>query len=162
MTKESILKKIDKNQKIKAKKFSKLLNQKKNYTIIFDEKKDRINLLQDNKKILTCSYYFYGIIQLNNLWIWGTSIPGVSNEIKENIKKIKKNSKMFKNSNNKRSMFYYQFLTQDVLAITEDIQVYWINSLLLYLDKSIFYLNPTNEKNNLQFINIKKIYEKYI
>ena len=59
-------------------------------------------------------------------------------------------------------LFYHQFLTQDVILITDPIQKEWINKLILYLDNSIYYLNPINHRNNTQFITINKIFEKYV
>ena len=156
-----ILKKIDSNKKSKLKNMSKLMKSKKeNYTIIFT--KDKIKLLLKKKKIFTSNYNLYGIFQPNNLWIWATSIPGQNYSKNYHIKKIRNFAYLFEKSNNKRMLFYHQYLTQDVILITDEEQLNWINKLILYLDNSIYYLNPTNHKNNMQFITIDKIYEKYI
>ena len=156
-----ILKKIDYNKKIKLKKMSKIMKSRKDqYTVLFDEKK--LNLLLNKEKILSSNYNLYGIMQPNNLWIWASSIPGINYPNITHIKKIKNLAHLFEGSINKRMLFYHQFLTQDVILITDPIQKEWINKLILYLDNSIYYLNPINHRNNTQFITINKIFEKYV
>ena len=156
-----ILKKIDSNKKIKQKKMSKLMKSKKDhYTVLFNE--NRINLLLNKQKIFTSDFKLYGIMQPNNLWIWASSIPGINYPNILHIKKIKNLAHLFEGNKNKRMLFYHQFLTQDVILITDPIQIEWINKLILYLDNSIYYLNPSNHKNNLQFVTIHNIYEKYV
>lgn len=156
-----ILKKIDSNKKIKLKKMSKLMKSKKEqYTVLFDENK--IKILLNKEKIFSSNFKLYGIMQPNNLWIWASSIPGINYPDTLHIKKIKNLAHLFEGSNNNRMLFYHQFLTQDVILITDPVQKEWINRLILYLDNSIYYLNPVNNKNNVQFITINKIFEKYI
>jgi len=138
------------------------LNNKKNYTIIFNKLNNNLEIKLNNNKILTSEYNFYGILQNNNIWIWASSIPGTKKSTINKINNIKNFSHLFENNNNKRSLFYHQFLTQDIILITDDIQKKWINSLLIYLDNSIYFLNPKSKKNNTQFITLNKIYEKYI
>jgi hypothetical protein len=156
-----ILKKIDSNKKIKLKKMGKIMKSKKDqYTILFD--KDKLNLLLNKEKIFSSDYKLYGIMQPNDLWIWASSIPGINYPNILHIKKIKNLAHLFENNKNKRMLFYHQFLTQDVILITDPIQKEWINKLILYLDNSIYYLNPINHRNNTQFVTITNIFEKYI
>ena len=61
-------------------------------------------------------------MQPNNLWIWASSIPGINYPNITHIKKIKNLAHLFEGSNNKRILFYHQFLTQDVILITDPIQ----------------------------------------
>jgi hypothetical protein len=157
----NILKNIDSNKKNKLKEMSKILKStKKNYTVLF--KDNMITLTLNKKKIFTSDFKLYGILQPNNLWIWATSIPGINYPNINHIKKIKNMSYLFEGNMNPRLLFYHQFLTQDVILINDEEQIEWINKLILYLDNSLYYLNPTNHKNNIQFITVSNIYEKYI
>ena len=155
-----IIKLIDKNAKKKLKYMKEYLKLNKKYTIIFD-KNDKLNVLLNEKKILNSAYNFYGILDKNNFWIWSTSIPGTNKNIINNIKKIKNLSYLFENSSNKRMLFYHQFLTQNMILITDDEQLKWINYILIYLDNSLYYLNPISHRNNKQFITLTKIYHSY-
>jgi len=160
-----IIKKIDNNYKSKSKDISKILKKNKNYTIVFKDKFDKIELFENNNIVISSSYNFYGIVQPNNLFIWANSIPGVKKNVIDNIKKIKKMSYLFENNNNKRVLFYNQILTNDVILLTEEEHLFWLNKLLTYLDNSLFFLNPLNTKNignNKQIITLKKIYKKNI
>jgi len=38
----------------------------------------------------------------------------------------------------------------------------WINELILYLSNDIYYINFLDSKNNLQFLTVNKIIEKFI
>lgn len=141
--------------------FNKILNEKKNYKIIFD-KKNKLCVQTDDKIILSGDYNFYGIYQENTkLWIWATSIPGVGTNHLKTIRKIRKNDHLFENSHNVKDNFYYQLLTQDVLLINNKQMLSWINELLLYLTNNIFYFNPINEDNNIQFLSLINMKEKF-
>lgn len=160
-----IIKKIDINYKTKSKDISKILKKNKNYTIVFKDKLEKIELFENNNLVISSSYNFYGIVQPNNLFIWANSIPGVKKNVINNIKKIKKMSYLFENDDNKRVLFYHQLLTNDVILLTEEEHIFWLNKLLIYLDNSLFFLNPLNTKNignNKQIITLKKIYKKNV
>ena len=154
--------KIKKYTKNKTIYINKLLDFNKKYKIIFD-KTDYLSIFLDDKKILAGEYNFYGIFQKNTkLWIWASSIPGVPIRHIKNIRKIKKNNHLFENNNNIKYNFYYQLLSQDVLLITDDKMLIWINELLLYLSNGIYYFNPINSDKNIQFLILQNIKEKYI
>jgi len=157
-------KKIVKYNEKQLVKMNKIIDKTKNYKIIFDKINNLLCVYLDNTLILTGEYIFYGIYQKNTkLWIWGSSIPGVpTNQIK-NINKIKKNDHLFEKSEKSKDIFYYQLLTQDVLIIneSESILLNWINELLLYLSNALFYFNPINSQNNIQFLYLINIREKY-
>ena len=76
--------------------------------------------------------------------------------------KLKNMNHLFESSDDKKMTFYYQILTQDVLQISNNDALDWINELLLYLSNDMFYFNPTNSDNNVQFITMSKIKEKYV
>ena len=57
--------------------------------------------------------------------------------------------------------FYYQLLTQDIIYISDNNLLTWINELLLYLSQDISYFNPVNSEGNIQFIGLSKIIEKF-
>ncbi len=104
-----IIKKIDNNYKNRSKVISKILKKNKNYTIVFKDKFEKIELFENNNLVISSSYNFYGIIQPNNLFIWANSIPGVKKNVINNIKKIKKMSYLFENNDNKRVLFYHHY-----------------------------------------------------
>ena len=143
---------------------SNIINFKKKYRITFNRTKDNklLELYSDNIKILVGKYNFYGIYQKSTkLWIWATSIPGINKKYIDNINKIKSFNYLFESSNDIRMNFYYQLLTQDVIYITDNKLLNWINELLLYISQDITYFNPTNSEGNIQFIGLSNIIEKY-
>ena len=79
----------------------------------------------------------------------------------KNIKKIKASEHLFESDSDPKLNFYYQLLTQDVLYITDDKMLDWINELILYLTGDLFYFNPVNSDENIQFLTLVKIKEKY-
>ena len=117
----------------------------------------------DNKLLITGNYNFFGIYQgKHNLWIWASSIPGVDKQVLHNIQKIKLFNYLFEPNEDDKSNFYYQLLTQDVIMVKNEIQIQWINELLLYLSNSLFYFNPINSDENMQFLTLNNIKEQYI
>ena len=163
-----ILKKVEINYNNKYKKISKLLNLENNYTIDFitttsTTEKKLLGLYENNKLLFNGKFNFYGIYQNNNkLWIWSSSIPGINSKQIKKINDIKKFNYLFENNDNEIIIFYYQFLTQDVIVITNLKQLEWINRLLIYLSNDLFYFNPTNSDKNIQFIGLSNIIEKYV
>ena len=143
----------------------KLLNKNKNYIINFYKSGNNklLGIYYNNKLLLSGKYNFYGIYQPNTkLWIWASSIPGIDKCHINNINNIKSFNFLFELNNNNRNIFYYQLLTQDVLVIKNNIELEWINELLLYLSNDIFYFNPINSETNIQFLTLINIKEKYI
>jgi hypothetical protein len=143
----------------------KILDPKKEYLINFQKtgKKKQICFTENKKLVIVGDYTFYGIYQhQTKLWIWASSIPGVDKSHIEKIKSIKKLSYLFESDNNKRISFYYQLLTQDVIQITDDKLLKWITELLIYLSNDIFCFQPINNDDNMQFITLTQINEKYI
>jgi hypothetical protein len=158
----NIVKKIKNYNKNKSKDINKILNLKNNYTINFKNK--LLTLYDDNNnKIIVSEYIFFGIYQpTTKLWIWASSIPGVSKKNINNIENIKKSSYIFDNDDSNESQFIYQLLTQDVILITDKNLLNLINLTLNYISNGLNILNPVNEYNNVQFIGITKIIEKYV
>ena len=152
-----IIKLIDKKTKKKSKEIKIYLKNNKKYTVSF-EKDNKLNIIFNKNSVLNSKYNFYGILDKNDFWIWSTSIPGTHKLIIKNVNKIKNLSHLFENNNNKRMLFYHQLLTQNMILITDKKQIKWINNLLIYLDDSIYYLNPISHRNNIQFITLSKIY----
>ena len=70
---------------------------------------------------------------------------------------------IFEKSEKTKDIFYYQLLTQDVLLIndSESKLLNWINELLLYLSNGLYYFNPINSQNNIQFLYLINIREQY-
>jgi hypothetical protein len=144
----------------KYKNINKMINPKKNYLLKFIEnnKTKLLGFYLDNKLVLSGEYTFYGIYQTTSkLWIWASSIPGISMKNIDKINKIKKMSYLFEDSNNNNLLFYYQLLTNDVLYIENTQYLNLINNLLLYLTDGIYYFNPANSMNNIQFLILNNI-----
>jgi hypothetical protein len=144
---------------------TKLLNKNKNYIINFYKSGNNklLGIYDNNNLLLSGKYNFYGIYQPNkNLWIWASSIPGIDKYHIININRIKSFDYLFELNDEPRNNFYYQLLTQDVLFIKNNIELEWINELLLYLSNDLFYFNPFNTEGNIQFLTLIKIKEKYI
>ena len=160
-----VLNKIKENNELKQKEIGKLLDFKNQYNIDFLKtgKNKLLGITYNNKMIIVGDYNFYGIYQpYTKLWIWASSIPGIEKKHIKNIKKIKEFSYLFEADNDPQINFYYQLLTQDMLLITDDKMIDWINMLLLYLTDDLYFFNPTNSEGNIQFINLLNIKEKYI
>ena len=162
----SIINKIIKNKETKIKEIQKLLDPKKKFTIDFNKNKKNTNTqikIMDNKKLLlVCDYHFFGIYQTTTkLWIWASSIPGISKSNIKYISSLKTFNYLFENDNSDKINFYYQLLTQDTVYIDNNQQLEWIIDLILYLSNDIWCFTPMIE-SNIQFITISKINEKYI
>jgi hypothetical protein len=165
-----IIEKIKNNKVDKNKEINKILNIKKNYNISF--KKDSLyegeNTIvitdEDNNKVLTSEYIFFGIYQSSTkLWVWSSSIPGVSKNQIELVNNIRNKSFIFENDSNKDILFYNQLLTNDVLNLNDsEDSLGKIDDVLLYLSDSIVILKPLNSLGNLQYIGLTKIKTKYV
>lgn len=160
-TNEKIQKYID--EKIKT--ITKIMDLKKKYRIDFIKQgnKKLMGLFEGNKKVIVGEYNFYGIYQPNTkLWIWASSIPGVDIKHIKHAQKIKQFSHLFESDSDVKMNFYFQLLTQDVLFIPEEHMLDWINDLIIYLSEDVFIFNPENSEQNVQFITLANIKEKYI
>lgn len=160
-----ILEKINQIVEQKNKEITKILDSKKKYRIDFfkTDKNKMLGIFDGKKMIVGGQYNFYGIYQpYTKLWIWASSIPGVNTSHIKNIRKLKKSDHLFESETDPKLNFYYQLLTQDVLYITDDQMLDWINELILYLSGDIFYFNPVNSDENIQFLTLVKIKEKYV
>jgi len=159
------LKKINQFVEQKNKEITKILDPKKKYRIDFFKigKNKMIGFFDDTKMVIGGEYNFYGIYQpYTKLWIWASSIPGIDITYIKNINKLKKFDHLFESTTDPKLNFYYQLLTQDVLYITDDKMLDWINELIIYLTGDLFYFNPVNSDQNVQFLTLIKINEKYI
>jgi hypothetical protein len=144
---------------------TKLLDGKIKYRIDFftDGKKKYMGIFNNKKLVIAGNYNFFGIFQPSTkLWIWASSIPGVNINHIKNINKLRTFSYLFESDSNIKSNFYYQLLTQDVVQISNDEMLNWINDLILYLSNDIYYFNPFNSDGNMQFLTLSSIREKYI
>jgi hypothetical protein len=161
-----LLDKINQFNNKKNKEITKLLNSSIKYRIEFfknGKTKNQMGIFQDKKIIIAGDYNFYGIYQpYTKLWIWASSIPGVDKKHIKNIQKIKASNYLFEEDSDPKVSFYYQLLTQDVILITDDQMINWINELLLYLSNDLYYFNPINSDQNIQFISLTNAKEKYI
>jgi hypothetical protein len=160
-----VLEKINKVVEQKNKEISKILDSKKNYRIDFFKtgKNKMLGIFDEKKMIVGGEYNFYGIYQpYTKLWIWASSIPGIDIRHTKHIKKLKSSEHLFESESNNKINFYYQLLTQDVLLITDDKMINWINELILFLSEDLYYFNPVNSDENMQFLTLVKIKEKYV
>ncbi len=162
------MKLIDKIKQLnddKNKAVTKILNSSKKYRIDFfkNGNKNQMGIFDGKKMVLAGDYNFYGVYQpYTKLWIWSSSIPGVDKKHIKNIQKIKASNYLFEEDSNPKISFYYQLLTQDVILITNEKMLEWINELLLYLSNDFYYFNPVNSDENIQFITLTNIREKYV
>lgn len=160
-----VLEKIKQVVEQKNKEITKILDSKKKYRIDFFKtgKNKMLGIFDEKKMIIGGEYNFYGIYQpYTKLWIWASSIPGVDIRHIKHIKKLKSSEHLFESDSNEKMNFYYQLLTQDVLFITDDKMIDWINELILFLSEDLYYFNPVNSDGNMQFLTLVKIKEKYI
>lgn len=161
-----ILTKIDNYKKDKIKEINKYLDFNNNYNISFDANKNNIiNItnIKNKKLIITGEINFYGIYNPNDkLWIWASSIPGINKKQLKQVLKIRSFDHLFEFSDDVRNIFYYQLLTQDTILIDNIKYLEWINNLLIYLSNDLYYFNPSGNLNNIQFITLKNIIEKYV
>lgn len=160
----SIINKIIKNKETKSKEIQKLLDPKKKFTIDFNKKdtNTQIKIIDNKKTVLVGDYHFFGIYQTSTkLWIWASSIPGISRSQIKYISSLKTFNYLFENNNSDKINFYYQLLTQDTVYIDNNLHLEWIIDLILYLSNDIWCFTPMID-SNIQFITISKINEKYI
>jgi hypothetical protein len=161
----NLIKKIKQLNDEKNKSITKLLSPSKKYRIDFfkNGNKNQMGIFDGKKMIIGGDYKFYGIYQpYTKLWIWASSIPGVDKKHIKNIQKIKALNHLFEEDSDAKISFYYQLLTQDVILITNEKMLEWINDLLLYLSNDVYHFNPVNSGENIQFITLTNIKEKYV
>jgi hypothetical protein len=161
----NLIKKIKQLNDEKNKSITKLLSPSKKYRIDFfkNGNKNQMGIFDGKKMIVAGDYNFYGIYQpYTKLWIWASSIPGVDKKHIKNIRKIKASNHLFEEDSDPKISFYYQLLTQDVILITNEKMLEWINELLLYLSNDFYHFNPVNSGENIQFITLTNIKEKYV
>jgi len=157
-----IIKKIKDYNNNKLKEINKIFDFKNKYTINLDNTLLKLYDTSHNKKLVT-EYIFFGIYQpQTKLWIWSNSIPGVNKHNIKIVEDIKKNNNyIFENDESEESQYIYQFLTQDVIIITNNNILNLLTLTLNYISNSLNILTPVNEYNNVQFIGITNIIEKY-
>ena len=162
------MKLIDKIKQLndqKNKDITKILNSSIKYIIDFlkNGNKNQMGIFNGKKMIIAGDYNFYGVYQpYTKLWIWASSIPGIDKKHIKNIQKMKASNYIFEEDTDPKISFYYQLLTQDVVLITNEKMLEWINELLLYLSNDLYYFNPVNSDENVQFITLANVKEKYI
>ena len=157
-----LIEKIKEYNSKQTKEIHKILNPKDKYKINFIKKgkTKQMAVLKDDKPVIIGDYNFYGIYQPDmQLWVWASSIPGVDRKHLQNIRKLKKSDHMFESDSDMN--FYYTLLTQDVILIEDETMLDKLNHLLLYLSGDMYYFNPVNSEENIQFITLAKINEKY-
>ena len=154
-----ILHKIKKNMKQKKKYIKNIVINK----FIIKYKNKKINLIDlNNNLLLSGECNFFGIYNENNkLWMWGNILYGIDKKTLKYIENIKKYHYLFENNDNPKYLFYYLFLTQNVVLIENNEMLKWINQLLLYLSNDLYYFN-IKSNNLMEFITLNNIIEKYI
>lgn len=158
---KDILLKMEKVNKHKLKKISKILNiDKFEYQIeLKDSDENLVYIYLNDKLILIGEYCLLGIYQKKlNLWLWASQSHGINQKTIKRIQKIKMFNHLFEYNTSVKSKFYYQLLTQDIIKIYSDKELSWINNLLLYLSNHLYFLN-IEVNDNLQFVTLRKIKE---
>ena len=145
-----IIKKIKNYKRINLKKLNKKINFKKIIKSKINKKYISFKLKERNVEF---RYNFYGVIK-NDVFHWANVIPGIEGYTINNVKKIKSMSYLFENSKDKKDLFYYQLLTNNMIFISNDKELDMVNSLLMYLDGSLGYFNSINSKGNINLLTI--------
>lgn len=156
-----ILSEINKNLDKKFNDISKILNIKKKYNTKIDKNSDEIIVFENDKKIISAKFDFYGIIKPNGQFYWAYMIPGIDRRFIPTIEKIKDSAYLFENSDNKDMMLYRQILTQDSIILNDD-EIKNLLQLILYLGDNIYFIQSLNSMGNIQLIFLKEIVEKFI
>jgi len=157
-----ILEKIYNYNKKYITNIQKKINTKKRYNDRINKKNNMI-ISEGRNKILVGKYIYLGIYQPDNqLWIWGSSIPGVNQKHIKIINDIKQKNYLFENNDDPDILFIYQLLTNDVILLPDKRKFELINKTLNFLSNSMIIFNPINETGNTQFIGLKSIIEEYI
>lgn len=146
----NIIKKIKNYKRFNLKKLNKKINFSKIIKSKINKKYISFKLKEKNVQF---SYNFYGVIK-NDIFYWANVIPGIKGDTINNVKKIKSMSYLFENSKDKKDLFYYQLLTNNMIFISTDKELDMLNSLLMYLDGSLGYFNSINSKGNINLLTI--------
>ena len=146
----NIKNKIKNYKRINLKKLNKKINFNKVLKSKITKNYISFKLKETNKEF---KYNFYGVIK-NDVFYWANVIPGIKGETINNVKKIKSMSYLFENSKDKKDLFYYQLLTNNMIFISNDKELDMLNSLLMYLDGSLGYFNSINSKGNINLLTI--------
>ena len=145
-----IIKKIKNYKRINFKKLNKKINFNKIIKNKINKKYISFKLKERNVEF---RYNFYGVIK-NDVFYWANVIPGIEGDTINNVNKIKSMSYLFENSKDKKYLFYYQLLTNNIIFISNDKELDMVNSLLMYLDGSLGYFNSINSKGNINLLTI--------
>ena len=92
---------------------------------------------------------------------------GINREVLLYCKKIRSFTHLFENPtklkklDKKRYDFFYQVLTSDSMILSSQIELEWLNELVLYLTGDLYYFNPIMN-DNIQLITFSKIIEQYV
>tara|TARA_Y100000813_G_scaffold197564_1_gene183175 strand:- start:1770 stop:2276 length:507 start_codon:yes stop_codon:yes gene_type:complete len=165
--KENIIKKINDNFIKKQKEIKKIVNLDHNYeTRVSVKNYDVLDFRKDDKFQFSTKFNYYGILDNNNIFHWANTFQGVDVRFMEQIEKIKSYSNIFDKSNDPDHLFYYQVLTSDKFTMDINEQFKFIK-LLMYLDKSFYFIEPMINDNNKAIITLKehknqKFFEKKI
>lgn len=165
--KENIIKKINDNFIKKQKEIKKIVNLDHNYeTRVSAKNYDVLDFRKDDKFHFSTKFNYYGILDNNNIFHWANTFQGVDVRFMEQIEKIKSYSNIFDKSNDADHLFYYQILTSDKFTMDINEQFKFIK-LLMYLDKSFYFIEPMINDNNKAIITLKehknqKFFEKKI
>lgn len=131
------------------------------YIIRFNQDKfNKLSILKDNNIKYVVSFHFIGMINLDeNIFIWSNIIPGVNKNFIKKNKIIKQLKHKFEDFSIKNNELIYQFLTEDLIYLT-DITPEFIKKMFSDLfDKSILLIK--NMDNKFQVISIENILESY-
>lgn len=159
-----IINKINKVIKEKHNNIYKILDKKSKYLIKYNKQGDKkyIDLMKNDKKVITGTFRLLGTYnQTTNLWMWASSLSNSDIKTIKKINKLKYYQYLFESSTDPKAIFYYQLLTQDVINITNNEMLDWINHLLIYLTDDLYFFNPI-QGMNIQFITLKKIKQKFV
>ena len=168
------LKKIDKefNEKEKnlklilGNKFNKIFTKPKNISVeISKTKHNKLEFWEDDSKILfKVKANFHGVMEINEqqliTFYWSNTIPGVDKRFVDKTIKMRNMYKnIFSDSNDKRILFYHQFLNSDQIIIPDN-YLNNIYKLLMYITGDYYYFCPV-VSNVFQVFTLSKVDDQY-
>lgn len=156
-----INKEIKNNAKKKFNSLKKQLDPKIEYNLKINKDNKTVTLFNNDVGVITGEFNFYGVIKPNGIFLWSYMISGVDKRFLPHIDRVKSLSHLFEKFEDKDSMLYHTFLTQDSIYLNDEERIK-ILELLLYLGEDMYFFVQPNLSGNLQLIYLTNTKQKRI
>ena len=161
----TLLKKLFNNSKKKNTILKKYINIKDNYKVSFEKINSikKLVLKKSNHKKLVGDYNVYGMYnKQSELWTWVNILPKYTIHQIKYIEELKLKAFIFEKSSESSQikLFFYQFLSNDMMIIPEK-YIGLIIDLLLYLTNDLHIFKNNIDVHTVQFIGLSKIDELF-